>query len=121
MVASFSSWLVAGDAARSGRSRRRSPAMRPWVRACWARLCSGQRPSGPPVGQSMQRTSSPRWLKPYWSGIAFSGWEREAGDGRLGEFAVAVEEVAELLADLAAAGVPLLPLVRVDAQGGVGL
>ncbi len=44
----------------------------------------------------------------------------EPGDGRLGEFALAVEEVAELLADLAVAGFAFLPLVCVDAEGGVG-
>src|SRR5579884_1179568 len=124
MVASFSSLLVNGGAARSDRCRRRSGltvvAMWPWLRPWRARLCSGHFQSGPPLGQSMQRTSSPRWLKPYWSGIARSRRQREPGHGWPLQFAVAVEELAELLADLAAAGVAFLPLVRVDAQGGVG-
>jgi hypothetical protein len=68
----------------------------------------------------MQRTSSPRWLKPYWSGIASPRREREARHDWLLELAAAVEEVAELLSDLAAARLAFLPLVRVDAQGGVG-
>src|SRR5581483_2071763 len=125
MVASFSSLLVIGGAVRSDRCRRRSAfttlGVWPWVRAWRARLCSGHCQSGPPLGQSMQRTSSPRWLKPYWSGIARSRRQREPGHGWPLQLAVAVEELAELLANLAATRVAFLPLVRVDAQGGVGL
>src|SRR5207237_25843 len=124
MVASFSSLLVGVGAVGGDRCRRRSGLTAlgawPWLRPWRARLCSGHCPSGPPVGQSMQRTVSPRWLKPYWSGIARSRREREPCHGWPLQLAVAVEEVAELLADLAATGVAFLPLVRVDAQGGVG-
>src|SRR5919206_2560887 len=51
-------------------------------------------------------------------------WERQRcrgwGWGRTGECPRLVEEAFELLADLAAAGVAVLPLMGVDAQGGVG-
>src|SRR5579884_710491 len=125
MVAPFSSLLVVVGAVRSDRCRRRSGltalGVWPWVRLWRARLCSGHCQSGPPLGQSMQRTSSPRWLNPYWSGIARSRRQRESGHGWPLQLAAAIEELAELLADLAATGVAFLPLVRVDAQGGVGL
>ena len=68
----------------------------------------------------MQRTLAPRWLKPYRSGIAGGGREREPPVGG-GEGCWLVEEAAELLADLASAGFALFPLVGVDAEGGVGL
>src|SRR4029077_6797522 len=114
-----------GGAARRIRIRRRSAPLRlrpvPWLHACFARLCSGQCPISPPVGQSMQRTLSPRWLKPYWSGMAWGGGECEACHRRGGQFAAPLEELAELLADLAAARLTFFPLVGVDAQGGVGL
>src|SRR5438270_11559729 len=50
-------------------------------------------------------------------------WERQRGRGwgwGTGELPWLLEEPFELLADLAAAGVAVLPLVGVDAQGGVG-
>src|SRR5437763_1240287 len=46
--------------------------------------------------------------------------ERRRGWGRGGERARLLEELFELLADLAAAGVAVFPLVGVDAQGCVG-
>src|SRR5581483_12230880 len=119
-----SSLLVVVGAMRSDRCRRRSGltalGVWPWLRPWRARLCSDHCQSGPPLGQSMQRTSSPRWLKPYWSGIAWPWRQREPGHGWALQLAVAVEELAELLADLAPAGLAFLPLVRVHAQGGVG-
>jgi len=53
--------------------------------------------------------------------MASGGWQRETRHGRGYQFTAALEELAELLADLAAAGFAFFPLVGVDAQGGVGL
>jgi hypothetical protein len=53
--------------------------------------------------------------------MAWGGWQREARHGWGGQFAASLEELAELLADLAAACFAFFPLVGVDAQGGVGL
>ena len=43
----------------------------------------------------MQRTLSPRWLKPYRSGIGLGGWEGEPGRARAGQFAAVLEEVSD--------------------------
>src|SRR6266511_3068574 len=101
VLASFSSWVPVGGAARRTRCRRRSAALRARGRCllAWRRcLRSGQRPSGPPASQSMQRTVSPSRLKPWRSGIALSARleqplvavaglpaldEQDAGRGRL--------------------------------------
>src|SRR6266540_1090641 len=214
VMASFSLWVPVGGAARRSRCRRRSAILlRVRVRCplAWRRrLRSGQRQSGPPASQSMQRTFWPSRLKPWRSGIAVSGRleqplvavaglatldEQDAGRGRLPvaaqirwlvgrlddggdrvlerpgglrqeadlRLAVATfefvaqflgghcsslrgcwlavaggkapclargrggeerfglgEELAELLADLAAPGLAFLPLVGVEAEGGVG-
>src|SRR6266511_3715808 len=102
VVASFSSWVPVGGAARRSRCRRRSAALLRARGRCllaWRRrLRSGQRQSGPPASQSMQRTFSPSRLKPWRSGIAVSDRpeqplvavaglaaldEQDAGRGRL--------------------------------------
>src|SRR6266540_5407428 len=102
VVASFSSWVAVGGAARRTRCCRRFAAL-PWARGrcllAWRRrLRSGQRQSGPAASQSMQRTVSPSRLKPCRSGIAVPGRgeqplvavaglaaldEQDAGGGRL--------------------------------------
>src|SRR6266508_993437 len=125
VMASFSSLGSVGGAARRIRCRRSSATLRSgtgrWLRAWRCRFGSGHCQIGPPVGQSMQRTLSPRWSKPYWSGIvARSGRECEPRHGRACQLAAVLEEFAELLADLAAPRFAFFPLVRVDAQGGVG-
>src|SRR6266540_3560133 len=56
--------------------------------------------------------------------VALCGWRKREpclvrGGG--GQRLAVVEEMAELLPDLAAACLPLFPLVGVDAEGGVGL
>jgi hypothetical protein len=53
--------------------------------------------------------------------MAWGGWQCEPRHGRAGQLAAPFEELAELLADLAATCFAFFPLVRVDAQRGVGL